>query len=102
MYDIPIFIVEAKRSQLRQSELHRNGYSQIASGGPHQKGMALDIVHSVKLWDGMEKQDWDLLFEIGSDVATRRGLKLEWGGHWSFYDPAHWQIADWRNKEPRL
>lgn len=102
-YDIPLFILEGMRTNERQKEVFDAGFSNIEQDGPHGRGMALDMVHGVKFWDGMSDQDWFLLSEIGKDAAATSGFKVEWGGDWGRtstkvgWDAAHWQIPDWRN-----
>jgi len=95
-YSIPVFAVEMMRTSERQQELYDKGFSQAKAGESyHQYGAAVDIVHSTKLWDGMTKKEWRILYEIGHDVARKMNIKLENGFDWEFYDPAHWQLKDW-------
>ena len=49
----------------------------------------------------LSRKEWDVLGHIGEEVAAQRGLKLEWGGRWKFYDPAHWQVADFQHVADR-
>ena len=42
---------------------------------------------------------WKLLAHIGKEVIAQKGLAISsmaWGGDWTFYDPAHWQIENWK------
>lgn len=66
---------------------------------PHM-AWAVDIIHGTKAWD-LSRESWTLLGHIGKEVAAAEGLKLVWGGDWKFYDPAHWEVADWRSGEIR-
>ena len=70
---------------------------------PHNKGCAVDIVHSVKGW-GLTDRQWLVVGHVGKEVAAAKGFKLEWGGDWRNkpsdiigWDPAHWQVTDWRD-----
>lgn len=95
---IPLFASEVIRSRVRQDHLYALGNSKAKAGqSPHQYGLAVDIVHSVRGW-ALSRMEWELLGHIGSEAAKGLGVvsKIEWGGEWSFYDPAHWQIGKWR------
>lgn len=94
---IPMFAHEVVRSAERQEELHEDGKSKARAGkSPHQYGLAVDIVHSVRGWN-LTQKEWALIGHIGKEVAQQRGIKISWGGDWSFYDPAHWQITFWKS-----
>lgn len=96
---VPMFASEVVRSPERQNDLYALGNSRAKGGqSPHQFGCAVDIVHSVKGWS-MEPKAWALIGHVGKELITQKGLQVEslaWGGDWGFYDPAHWQIADWK------
>jgi len=93
---VAMFATEFNRSNERQRELKAKGVSKAGPGAsPHNYGLAVDIVHLTRLWDLTEKE-WDLIGTIGKEVARKMNLKVEWGGDWNFYDPAHWEIRDWR------
>ena len=71
---------------------------------PHNYGLAVDIIHGTKAWDLTRKQ-WEIVGHMGKEVAAQLGVKVVWGGDWKFYDPAHWELANWRDigstwKEP--
>lgn len=93
---IPIKAFEFLRTRERQDELHAQGRSNARAGqSPHQYGLAVDIISATKAWD-LSKKQWDVIGSIGKEIARKRNIKLEWGGDWEFWDPAHWQIADWK------
>lgn len=84
------------RSADEQERLYKLGRTKARAGqSPHNHGLAVDVVHFGKFWDLTEKQ-WSVVGLIGKEVARRRNLKVTWGGDWAFYDPAHWEIADWK------
>ena len=107
---IPMYAFEFYRTPERQAVLKAQGVSKAAPGSsPHQYGCAVDIVHSTKLWDITNKQ-WFVIGAIGKEVARKMNLKIRWGGDWDqdgvpviidgdehFWDPAHWEIEDWRD-----
>nr|WP_245369132.1 M15 family metallopeptidase [Agrobacterium tumefaciens] len=89
------------RDDVEQQRLYVKGLSKAKPGqSAHNYGLAVDIVHGTKAWDLTRKQ-WDLIGHIGKEVAASLGIKVEWGGDWSFYDPAHWELANWRDIGPR-
>ena len=94
---IPIRAFEFLRSRERQDELQAEGRSNAKAGqSPHQYGLAVDIISATKAWD-LSKKQWDVIGSIGKEIARKRNLKIDWGGDWDFWDPAHWQIKDWKN-----
>lgn len=100
---IPLFVHCAMRSDAEQQRLLDEGYTKAGPGqSPHQWGCAVDIIHSRYAWH-MSKDEWGLIGRIGKEAAKLFDFKVEWGGDWRFYDPAHWQLADWKEvREDRL
>lgn len=109
--NIPVIAFEMLRSAKRQDELYKAGRSKARGySSPHQFGCAVDIVHAVDYWN-ISKKQWDIIGSIGKEVARKRHLKIEWGGDWDgndgrpkFWDPAHWQLENWRGRvdEPKI
>lgn len=95
--EIPFYLFEALRSRERQAQLKAQGRSKAGPGqSPHQYGLAVDLISATRYWD-LTRREWDVIAAIGKEVARKRGLKVEWGGDWKFYDAAHWQVQGWRN-----
>lgn len=102
---IPLFVHSAFRTKAEQAALVARGVSRAAyPRSPHNLGEAVDIVHSVFAWD-MSPQEWALLHVLGLLALDRinamlpkdRKLNLTWGGSFKgLYDPAHWEITDFR------
>lgn len=103
---VPMFAVEVLRTPERQNELQADGFSRAKAGqSPHQFGLAMDYVHSLKAWN-ISKAEWAIIGHIGKEVAQQRGLKMKWGGDFTvldehgepvpFWDPAHWEVAFWK------
>jgi hypothetical protein len=109
--NIPVYAFEMLRTEERQNKLYAEGRTKAKAGqSPHQYGMAVDIVHATKYWQ-MSKKEWDIIGSIGKEVARRRHINVVWGGDWdgeegrpNFWDPAHWQLANWklRKGEPKV
>ena len=96
-YGVPMFAHNMVRSSAEQAALYVQGVSNARAGeSPHNFGCAVDVVHGVKAW-GLARESWAMIGHIGEELARQMGLKLVWGGHWHDpYDPAHWELADWR------
>lgn len=92
----PFYAFEFVRSHERQRKLYEKGVTKARPGkSPHNHGMAVDIVHYGRYWD-LTKKEWDFIGAIGKEVARKMNLRITWGGDWSFWDPAHWELTDWR------
>lgn len=97
---VPVFVAEFIRSAKRQDDLFALGNSRARGGqSAHQYGCAFDLVHSTKEW-GLTTKQWQLLGHIGKELITQKGLAVD-SAAWpdfngQFYDPAHWQIIDWK------
>lgn len=96
--NVPLFAHEFYRSPERQRELAAQGKSKLVDGA-HNRGAAVDIVHGTKGWD-LTRAQWSLIGHVGKEVATRQGISVVWGGDWNFYDPAHWELENWRDLAP--
>lgn len=94
---VPMFAHCVMRDHMEQSRLHALGRSKAAAGlSPHQHGMAVDIIHGTRGWE-IDRRSWAIIGHIGKEVAERIGVQISWGGDWRFYDPAHWELAEWRH-----
>lgn len=110
-HQIPLYIHCAYRDSAEQNRLKAAGNSKAVAGlSAHNIGEAVDIVHGVYHWD-LTKEEWLFLYNLGQLALTRlnatlpkeRQLTLTWGGHFkSLYDPAHWEIKDFRDRRRPL
>lgn len=95
---IPMFAHCVWRGEAEQTRLYVQGRSKAAYGdSAHNYGCAVDLVHGTLAWN-MTERSWAVIAHVGKELAASKGWKLEWGGSWKFYDPAHWQLADWRER----
>lgn len=99
---VPVFMSEIIRSNERQNQLYKDGFSKAKAGkGPHPYGLAYDLVHSVHGWNLSAKQ-WEFIGHVGKWLAISYALPIDWGGDWPplkdkvGWDPAHWQLRKWR------
>lgn len=97
-HGVPMFASEMIRTSHQQMLNVEKGVSKAPpTRAPHVHGFAVDIIHSILGWD-LPKPVWTLIGHIGKEAAASAGIPIEWGGDWSFYDPAHWEIADWETR----
>lgn len=95
-HGVPARCTEVYRGKERQNALKAQGRSRASFGqSAHNYGMACDVIHADLGWD-MNRVQWALFGIIGKEIARRQHLSLVWGGDWDFWDPAHWELADWR------
>lgn len=93
---MPFFTHNVVRTLWEQKALYDKGVSKARGGeSPHPWGLAADIIHSTRGWD-LDRPSWDIVGHLGKEVADRLKIDIEWGGDWKFYDPAHWEIKNWR------
>lgn len=99
---IPMHAHNMVRTNAQQEKLLKDGVTRSPPGhSPHNFGCAVDIIHGVRGWD-LKANEWALLGHIGKELAKAKGFRLTWGGDWNFYDPAHWELADWRQVAPEF
>lgn len=108
---IPLYVHCAFRTEAEQADMINRGVSRARyPHSAHNVGEAVDIVHGVYHWT-LTKQEWALLHLLGRraldlvnrDLPKARRLDLNWGGEFrSLYDPAHWEISDYRSRVQRL
>lgn len=107
---IPLYVHSAFRGEKEQNALVAKGNSKARyPSSAHNIGEAVDVVHGVFHWD-MNAQEWNLLHVLGKLALDRvntllkadNKLSLTWGGSWRFYDPAHWEVSDYKSRMIRL
>lgn len=102
---IPLYVHCALRDKAEQDRVYAAGHSKVKyPRGAHNIGEAVDIVHGVYHWQ-MSRDEWALLSVLGRLCLDRVNaqlrkddkLHLQWGGDFkSLYDPAHWEVRDYR------
>lgn len=110
---IPLYVHCALRDEAGQRAVANAGRSKVSyPNSAHNIGEAVDIVHGTLHWE-MSQPEWALLGVLGRLALDRLNaalkkehkLSLTWGGSWRFYDPAHWEISDYRERtafKPRV
>lgn len=111
MRGIPLYVHCAFRTEAEQAKVNASGNSKAGyPRSPHNIGEAVDIVHGVYHWN-LTRQEWAFLAVLGwraldlvnRDLKKVDQLQLTWGGSFkSIWDPAHWEVTDYRARIKRL
>lgn len=113
--DIPLFVHSAFRTKAEQDALVERGVSRARWPlSAHNIGEAVDIVHGEYAWS-LTNDEWKLLGIIGREAERRINARLKaanrlilnWGGDEGpgdtfRWDPAHWEIADFRTRRREI
>lgn len=92
----PLYVHTCWRSPELQAKLQLEGHSTLRSGA-HQRSCAVDVLHPEWHWE-LPRDAWLYLGALGREVARMQGIKVRWGGDFkSLWDPAHWELEDWRS-----
>lgn len=104
---IPLYVHCALRSEAEQAKVNAMGNSKAKyPRSAHNIGEAVDIVHGVFHWE-MTRAEWAYIHVLGRLALDRVNaqlpkddkLHLTWGGDFkSIWDPAHWEITDYRSR----
>lgn len=108
---IPVYTHSAFRTKAQQDKAVADGASKTPyPRSAHNIGCAVDIVHGVYHW-ALTPKEWAFLHLIGrraldlvnADLIKADKLALNWGGDEGpgdtfRWDPAHWEITDYRNR----
>lgn len=93
---VPVYPHCIWRTPDEQLALFERGRTKAMPGeSPHNWGCAVDIVHCRYHWD-LTRRQWEVIGHIGKEYGKAAGLNVRWGGDWKYYDPAHWELADWK------
>lgn len=94
--NIPVYSHCIWRSADEQTRLYVQGRSKARAGqSPHNHGLATDLVHGVLGWN-LSREAWNVLGHIGKEISVQASIPVTWGGDWKFYDPAHWELKEWK------
>lgn len=92
-------LFQVNRTHEEQDRLFGQGVSNARAGqSAHQYGCAFDLIDVKRGW-GLSKKEWAIVGALGKEAARKANIKITWGGDFqSIYDPAHWELADWRKR----
>ena len=83
-------VTEGVRTAARQRELFLKGASQIAEGGTHVSGRAVDVVAYIGSRISWELNLYDDIADAMRLAALEKNVGLRWGAAWNVPDIRHW------------
>lgn len=83
-------VTEGVRTAARQRELFEKGASQIAEGGTHVKGEAVDLVAFIGSRISWELNLYDDIADAMKWAAQEVGVGVRWGAAWNIPDIRKW------------
>jgi len=113
---IPLYVHTAYRTKAEQDALVSRGVSKSPyPRSAHNIGEAFDLVHGIYHWD-LTVREWsyiqwlvqDELRKLNAKLPKAQKLLLNWGGNDGTpadkfrWDPAHWEVLDYRNRIRKL
>ena len=84
-------VTEGVRTAARQKELFLKGASQIAEGGKHVTGEAVDLVAFLGGRISWELNLYDDIADAMKEAAKETGTLLRWGAAWQVPDIRQWE-----------
>lgn len=94
---VPMFAHCVMRGDVDQMRAYVSGHSNARPGeSPHNHGCAVDIIHGTRAWS-IPRKSWEVVGHVGKEVSKAKGIPIVWGGDFKrLWDPAHWELANWR------
>lgn len=83
-------VTEGVRTAARQRELFLKGASQIAEGGTHVSGRAVDVVAYLGDRISWELNLYDNIADAMKQAALEKNVAVRWGAAWNVPDIRHW------------
>lgn len=83
-------VIEGLRTPQRQRELFEKGASQIAEGGKHVEGKAVDLMAFIGPRPSWELNLYDDIADAMKAAAIAENVGLRWGAAWSVNDIRNW------------
>lgn len=84
-------VVDGLRTPEKQMEYFHKGVSQIAVGGTHVEGKAVDLMAYVGTRGSWELNLYDEIADAMKQAATELNVPLRWGAAWNVPDIRKWQ-----------
>ena len=83
-------VIEGVRTPAKQLEYYRKGVSQIAVGGKHVEGKAVDLMAYVGDRPSWEIKLYDGIADAMKYAATALNVPITWGAAWHIKDIRSW------------
>lgn len=83
-------VIEGLRSPERQMEMYKKGASQIAVGGTHVQGKAVDLMAYIEDRGSWELALYDNIADAMKSAAKELNVPIRWGAAWHIPDIRKW------------
>jgi peptidoglycan L-alanyl-D-glutamate endopeptidase CwlK len=84
-------VIEGVRTPEKQLEYFNKGASQIAVGGTHVHGKAVDLMAYIGARGSWELNLYDDIADAMKAAAIEQDVAIRWGGAWTVSDIRKWQ-----------
>lgn len=84
-------VIEGVRTPEKQMEYFQKGASQIAVGGTHVEGRAVDLMAYIGPRASWEMNLYDDIADAMKAAAMEQSVAIRWGGAWTVKDITKWQ-----------
>lgn len=91
--EVDFAVIEGLRTPEKQLEYYRKGASQIAVGGTHVQGRAVDLMAYMDGRGSWEIALYDNIADAMKQAARDAGVGIRWGGAWHIPDITQWEGA---------
>lgn len=89
--EVDFAVIEGLRTPEKQLEYYRKGASQIAVGGTHVQGKAVDLMAYMDGRGSWEIALYDNIADAMKQAARDAGVGIRWGGAWHIPDITQWE-----------
>lgn len=84
-------VIEGVRTPEKQMEYYKRGVSQIAVGGKHVEGEAVDLMAYLDNRASWELNLYDEIADAMKAAAIEQNVAIRWGAAWQVSDIRKWQ-----------
>ena len=84
-------VIEGVRTPEKQMEYYKRGVSQIAVGGKHVEGKAVDLMAYLDNRASWELNLYDEIADAMKAAASEQNVAIRWGAAWQVSDIRKWQ-----------
>lgn len=88
--EVDFAVIEGVRTPEKQLEYYQKGASQIAVGGTHVQGKAVDLMAYMDGRGSWEIALYDNIADAMKQAASEAGVGIRWGGAWHIPDITKW------------
>jgi peptidoglycan L-alanyl-D-glutamate endopeptidase CwlK len=89
--EVDFAVIEGLRTPEKQLEYYKKGASQIAVGGTHVQGRAVDLMAYMDSRASWEISLYDNIADAMKQAARDAGVGIRWGAAWHIPDITQWE-----------